>query len=97
VSNLPWRRARRQGINPLDDGVLYVAKFHESGFGEWLTLTPANPALAAWSLNDILINTRGAAHAVGATMMDRPEWIDTFPTRSPRYRGPSAQFHITIR
>ena len=57
VSNLPWRRARRQGINPLDDGVLYVAKFHDSGFGEWLTLTPANAALAAWSLNDILINT----------------------------------------
>ena len=79
VSNLPWRRARRQGINPLDDGVLYVAKFHESGFGEWLALTPANPALAAWSLNDILINTRAAADAVGATMMDRPEWIDTFP------------------
>ena len=79
VSNLPWRRARRQGINPLDDGVLYVAKFHDSGFGEWLPLTPANPALAAWSLNDILINTRGAADAVGATMMDRPEWIDTFP------------------
>jgi uncharacterized protein len=79
VSNLPWRRARRQGINPLDDGVLCVAKFHDSGFGEWLPLTPANPALAAWSLNDILINTRGAADAVGATMMDRPEWIDTFP------------------
>jgi secreted PhoX family phosphatase len=26
-----------------------------------------------------LINTRGAADAVGATKMDRPEWIDTFP------------------
>jgi secreted PhoX family phosphatase len=79
VSNLPWRKAVQQGINPLDDGVLYVAKFHDSGFGEWLALTPSNPALAGWSLNDILINTRGAADAVGATMMDRPEWIDTFP------------------
>jgi uncharacterized protein len=78
VTNLPWQLARKQGINPLDDGVLYVAKFHDSGFGEWLPLTPANPALANWSLNDILINTRGAADAVGATMMDRPEWIDTF-------------------
>jgi secreted PhoX family phosphatase len=35
--------------------------------------------LPGWSLNDILINTRGAADAVGATKMDRPEWIDTFP------------------
>lgn len=79
VSNQPWRTARRKGINPLDDGVLYVAKFHDSGFGEWLPLTPANPALTGWSLSQILINTRAAADAAGATMMDRPEWIDTFP------------------
>lgn len=79
VSNLPWRQAREQGINPLDDGILYVAKFHADGTGEWLPLTPDNPRLAGWSLNDILINTRGAADAAGATMMDRPEWIDTFP------------------
>jgi secreted PhoX family phosphatase len=79
VSNLPWQRAWRRGINPLDDGVLFVAKFNADGTGEWLPLTPSNPALATWSLNDILINTRAAADAVGATMMDRPEWIDTFP------------------
>lgn len=79
VSNLPWRRARRQRINPLDDGILYVAKFNADGSGQWLPLTPDNPALASWSLNDILINTRGAADAAGATKMDRPEWIDTFP------------------
>ncbi len=79
VSNLPWKRAQRQGIDPLDDGVLYVAKFHDDGWGEWLPLTPDNPALAGWSLNDILLNTRTAADTVGATPMDRPEWIDTFP------------------
>jgi secreted PhoX family phosphatase len=79
VSNLRWREALRRGINPLDDGILYVAKFDANGMGEWLPLTPDNPALAGWFLNDILINTRGAADAVGATMMDRPEWIDTFP------------------
>jgi len=79
VSKLPWRRARRQGTSPLDDGTLYAAKFNDDGTGEWLPLTPDNPALAGWSLNDILINTRGAADAVGATKMDRPEWIDTFP------------------
>jgi secreted PhoX family phosphatase len=79
VSNLPWRRARRRGINPLDDGILYVARFRPDGNGEWLPLTPDNPALATWSMNDILINTRGAADLAGATKMDRPEWIDTFP------------------
>jgi len=78
VSNRPWRKALRRGINPLDDGILYVAKFHPT-YGEWLPLTPDNPALETWSLNDILLNTRGAADAVGATKMDRPEWIDTFP------------------
>jgi uncharacterized protein len=79
VSNLPWREARRKGISPLDDGILYVAKFRSGGAGEWLPLTPNNPALRNWTLNDILINTRGAADAAGGTKMDRPEWIDTFP------------------
>ena len=44
-----------------------------------MPLIPSNPALAGWSLADILINTRGAADLAGATKMDRPEWIDTFP------------------
>jgi uncharacterized protein len=84
VSNLPWRLARSRGINPLDDGILYVARFNADGTGDWLPLvpgsvppTPDHPM--GWSINDILINTRGAADAVCATMMDRPEWIDTFP------------------
>lgn len=81
VSNLPWKRALQQGINPLDDGILYVAKFHAHGAGEWIPLTPDHPRLAGWSLSHILINTRGAADAVGATMMDRPEWIETLPKR----------------
>ncbi|HTE18938.1 MAG TPA: PhoX family phosphatase, partial [Armatimonadota bacterium] len=79
VSTLPWRVARRRRLSPLDDGILYVARFKADGTGEWLPLQPDNPALAGWSLNDILINTRAAADAVGATKMDRPEWIDTFP------------------
>jgi hypothetical protein len=73
-----------RGISPLDDGILYVARFNADGTGDWLALTPDNVPPTpdhpmGWSLNDILINTRGAADAVGATMMDRPEWIDTFP------------------
>jgi uncharacterized protein len=79
VSADRWRRMLRRGTSPLDEGTLYVARFNEDGTGEWLPLTPDNPELAGWSLNDILINTRGAADAAGATPMDRPEWIDTFP------------------
>ncbi|MFN0039664.1 MAG: PhoX family protein [Burkholderiales bacterium] len=78
VSKERWRKAIRMGKSPLDEGTLYVAKFHET-YGEWIALTPDHPALNGWTLNDILINTRAAADAVGATMMDRPEWIDTMP------------------
>jgi hypothetical protein len=79
VSNLPWREARRRRISPLDDGILYAAKFNEDGTGQWLELSPNNPALAGWTAADIAINTRAAADLAGATPMDRPEWIDTFP------------------
>ena len=50
VSNQPWRTSLRQGISPLDDGVLYVARFDANGTGTWLPLTPDNPALAGWSI-----------------------------------------------
>jgi secreted PhoX family phosphatase len=81
VSKYSWRWARDNGYDPLDHGTLYVAKFYANGGGEWLELSPENPVLANWSLADIMINTRAAADAVGATMMDRPEWIDTFADR----------------
>jgi secreted PhoX family phosphatase len=81
VSRRPWREALQANTSPLDDGDLYVAKFNAEGSGEWLPLTPSNLVLkaAGWSLESILINTRGAADTVGATKMDRPEWVETFP------------------
>jgi hypothetical protein len=81
VSRLPWKQSFLRGIHPLDDGTLYAAKFDADGYGDWLPLTPDNPALSGWTIADILINTRGAADLAGATRMDRPEWIDTFPDR----------------
>jgi secreted PhoX family phosphatase len=75
VSARNWRSMRAKGISPLDEGTLYVAKFNDDGTGEWLELTPNNPALAGWTLDRILVHTRLAADAAGATKMDRPEWI----------------------
>lgn len=80
VSDKAWRHAFFQGGHPLDEGTLFVARFKADGTGEWLPLTKANPALAAFATQaDILINTRAAADAAGATKMDRPEWIDVRP------------------
>ena len=60
----------------LTEGQLFVAKFHEDGTGEWLPLTPATTGMDE---AHIAIFTRMAASAVGATTMDRPEWIATNP------------------
>jgi uncharacterized protein len=79
VSVEPWKKMVRNRRSPLDEGTLYVAKFNANGLGEWLELSPNNPALAGWTLADILIKTRQAADLAGATKMDRPEWIDTYP------------------
>ncbi len=67
----------------LEDGRLYVAKFSDDMRGEWVELTPASTGMA----NDaeIRIHTRQAASAVGATTMDRPEWVAANPHRVEAY------------
>jgi secreted PhoX family phosphatase len=78
--------------NLLERGTLYVARFEagaaagdRKGTGTWIPLVagagalagnPAFPDQAA-----VLINTRAAADAAGATMMDRPEWIAANPKK----------------
>ena len=56
----------------LDEGTLHVAQFHEDGTGQWLPLTPETTGM---TLPEICILTRQAASKVGATTMDRPEWV----------------------
>lgn len=75
VSTGDWKKMVAAGKSPLDEGTLYVARFNEDGTGDWLELSPKNSALSSWKLEDILVYTRLAADAVGATKMDRPEWI----------------------
>lgn len=78
VSARPWHAMRRQGVSPLDEGTLYAARFDADGTGVWLPLVPGKvPAYN--TLAEILIDTRGAAKAAGATPMDRPEWVAAHP------------------
>jgi secreted PhoX family phosphatase len=81
VSAGNWEEMRGRGISPLDEGVLYVARFDEGGKGEWLPLTMENPLLKEQFKDqaDILVNVRLAATALGATEMDRPEWTTVAP------------------
>jgi len=82
VSADNWRSMQARGISPLDEGTLYVAKFNDDGTGEWLELSMNNPAIAARFADsgEMLTYARIAADTVGATPMDRPEWISTAPT-----------------
>ncbi len=76
VSNGTWAPgASTEGL--LDDGTLYAAKFNDDGTGEWLALTPESTGMT--SLAEVLIFARMGASAVGATTMDRPEWIAVNP------------------
>ena len=67
----------------LESGTLSVARFADDGSGEWVALTPESTGMASQA--EICIYTRQAASAVGATTMDRPEWVAANPARAEAY------------
>lgn len=73
------------GSKYLDSGTLYVAQFNENG-GTWIPLTTSNSDLTSFStLDEIILNTPGAADEAGGTPMDRPEWIAVDPISGSVY------------
>ncbi len=67
----------------LEEGTLYVAKFNDDQTGEWLELSPETTGMESQA--EICIRTRVAGSAVGATTMDRPEWISSNPNKAELY------------
>ena len=69
--------------NLLGSGRLFAARFADGGRGEWAELTPESAGMA--SAAEVAIHTRMAASAVGATTMDRPEWVAANPMKAEVY------------
>ncbi len=76
---------RQANLRLLEEGTLYVAKFNDDGSGQWIALVHGTNGLTAENgfadQGELLVKTRFAADLVGATKMDRPEWIAVDPNQ----------------
>ena len=82
VSSKVYRPGMDNPSSLLEEGVLHAARFDEDGTGAWLALTPETTGMDG---AEICIHTRQAATAVGATTMDRPEWVAANPKAVEAY------------
>jgi secreted PhoX family phosphatase len=80
------------GDKYLNEGTLYAARFNADGTGDWIALAylqngldGSNALYPFGSQAAVLVATRLAADAVGATKMDRPEWCAINPKTAEVY------------
>jgi len=81
--------ARAANRTLLDQGTLYVARYDADGRGRWLELVHGRGGVDASAgfadQAQVLVQARLAADVVGATKMDRPEWIAVHPQTGEVY------------
>ena len=82
----------KAGDKYMNSGKLYVAKFNNNGTGQWIELaygknglTDTNSVYPFKSQAEVTTFARLAADAVGATKMDRPEWVAINPENGEVY------------
>ncbi|WP_117236161.1 PhoX family protein [Vibrio maerlii] len=94
VSKNRYQESASSNVDLLEDGTLFVAKFdgtlgESKGHGEWLELTWGKNGLTKENgfadQASVLTFARKAATQVGATTMDRPEWVAVHPDNRSVY------------